>query len=464
MRASPVLRAGGRPRADRPADVATHATPGVRHCRPWRPTTLRRPRRGGPRTARARLRPAVEAGAPVAARRALRHRARGVLGTARGPRPRRRDAPVLARRARADRGRPAAGSPVPFGRIATDPVRLGIIERDRSLPPASCSTGSIAPARASWRSLGRWPTTERDRVGLHPRLGEMTVARVGRTGSSSATSTTTPTSSRRPSGTAPTATEAACSSSTRSRSGSSSGLADRRPTRRPRRPATPLGLARGRGSRGPGRCSSRSRSVRLVGDAAPGDLRGLERRRPRRGPPQPRRCRGCRSSPIGAGCNLAAIVANGGAMPADPAALAAAGVDTAGYTNSVVTADPALRPLTDIFAMPAWLPFANVFSIGDVLIGVGVAATDRARDAAMAPGRRRHAHDAARHRLGPARDRPPDRDRLPVPGRRAAPVRASARSASSRSSSSSSSSSSRTRSRTRWSARTRRCGAASSPS
>ena len=26
-------------------------------------------------------------------------------------------------------------------------------------------------------------------------------------------------------------------------------------------------------------------------------------------------------------------------------------------------------PLTDIFALPAWLPFANVFSIGDVLIG-----------------------------------------------------------------------------------------------
>ena len=37
--------------------------------------------------------------------------------------------------------------------------------------------------------------------------------------------------------------------------------------------------------------------------------------------------------------------------------------------------DPALRPLTDIFALPAWLPFANVFSIGDVLIGIGIAAT-----------------------------------------------------------------------------------------
>ncbi len=35
--------------------------------------------------------------------------------------------------------------------------------------------------------------------------------------------------------------------------------------------------------------------------------------------------------------------------------------------------DPALRPLTDIFALPTWLPAANVFSVGDVLIGVGVA-------------------------------------------------------------------------------------------
>ncbi len=78
---------------------------------------------------------------------------------------------------------------------------------------------------------------------------------------------------------------------------------------------------------------------------------------------------------VGAASNLVAILANGGAMPADPAALAAAGIDTAGQTNSVVTGEPALRLLTDIFAMPAWLPFANVFSIGDVLIGIGVAAT-----------------------------------------------------------------------------------------
>lgn len=76
---------------------------------------------------------------------------------------------------------------------------------------------------------------------------------------------------------------------------------------------------------------------------------------------------------LGSVSNLAAITANGGSMPADPAALAAAGLPPGDHMNSVVLADPALRPLTDIFALPAWLPFANVFSIGDVLIAAGIA-------------------------------------------------------------------------------------------
>jgi Family of unknown function (DUF5317) len=77
---------------------------------------------------------------------------------------------------------------------------------------------------------------------------------------------------------------------------------------------------------------------------------------------------------LGAACNLAAIVANGGYMPASPGALAELGRQLEdGYSNSTVTSDPALAPLTDIFALPAGLPFANVFSIGDVLIGLGVA-------------------------------------------------------------------------------------------
>lgn len=76
---------------------------------------------------------------------------------------------------------------------------------------------------------------------------------------------------------------------------------------------------------------------------------------------------------LGSISNLAAIVANGGAMPADPAALVTAGLDGAGdHTNSVVLANPALQPLTDIFALPAWFPLANVYSVGDVLIALGI--------------------------------------------------------------------------------------------
>lgn len=77
---------------------------------------------------------------------------------------------------------------------------------------------------------------------------------------------------------------------------------------------------------------------------------------------------------IGAGLNLLAIVANRGYMPADPGALATAGrAASDGYSNSTVLADPALRPLTDIFAAPSALPLANVFSVGDVLIAIGIA-------------------------------------------------------------------------------------------
>jgi len=76
----------------------------------------------------------------------------------------------------------------------------------------------------------------------------------------------------------------------------------------------------------------------------------------------------------GAACNLSAIVANGGYMPADPAIMAALGRgDPATYSNSAILPDPILRPLTDIFVLPHWLPFTNVFSLGDVLIGIGVA-------------------------------------------------------------------------------------------
>jgi hypothetical protein len=76
----------------------------------------------------------------------------------------------------------------------------------------------------------------------------------------------------------------------------------------------------------------------------------------------------------GALSNLAAITLNGGQMPASPDAMAFLGKAVhAGYSNSTVVESPVLAPLTDVFALPPFLPFANVFSVGDVLIGVGVA-------------------------------------------------------------------------------------------
>jgi hypothetical protein len=76
----------------------------------------------------------------------------------------------------------------------------------------------------------------------------------------------------------------------------------------------------------------------------------------------------------GAACNLAAIVANGGYMPAGEAAMRALDkVESTVYSNSAVAPDPVLWFLTDIFAMPRGMPFANIFSLGDILIAVGMA-------------------------------------------------------------------------------------------
>ena len=77
---------------------------------------------------------------------------------------------------------------------------------------------------------------------------------------------------------------------------------------------------------------------------------------------------------LGAASNLVAIVANGGTMPASGAALAAVGIGREpGYVNTRELVSPVLAPLGDVFAMPSWMPLANVFSVGDVLVGLGIA-------------------------------------------------------------------------------------------
>jgi hypothetical protein len=76
----------------------------------------------------------------------------------------------------------------------------------------------------------------------------------------------------------------------------------------------------------------------------------------------------------GGASNLLAIIANGGYMPVSLGALEAMGrLPKEGYSNSAPLDVVALGPLTDVFTMPTWVPMSNVFSVGDVLIGAGVA-------------------------------------------------------------------------------------------
>ena len=77
---------------------------------------------------------------------------------------------------------------------------------------------------------------------------------------------------------------------------------------------------------------------------------------------------------IGAGLNGLAITVNDGVLPARAGALraAGAGVDAGGFVNSGTVAHPHLALLGDIFAVPASLPLSNVFSIGDIVIILGI--------------------------------------------------------------------------------------------
>ena len=70
------------------------------------------------------------------------------------------------------------GEPVPFGRVATDQLRLLVLERDRSLPPRELFDRI---ATGTDRVAGRLKAlTARDtsRRGVHPRRGEMRVQEI----------------------------------------------------------------------------------------------------------------------------------------------------------------------------------------------------------------------------------------------------------------------------------------------
>lgn len=70
--------------------------------------------------------------------------------------------------------------------------------------------------------------------------------------------------------------------------------------------------------------------------------------------------------------NAIAVAANGGRMPVWPEAAEAAGLDPVLHSNVSENADR-LSFLGDVFSMPRAVPLANVFSVGDLLIGFGMA-------------------------------------------------------------------------------------------
>ncbi len=80
---------------------------------------------------------------------------------------------------------------------------------------------------------------------------------------------------------------------------------------------------------------------------------------------------------IGAACNLSALLANGGLMPASVTALQRAGyaeiaqrlIEDGAYSNLILmSADTRWNALGDVLFVPEWIPLSSAFSIGDTLI------------------------------------------------------------------------------------------------
>jgi hypothetical protein len=112
---------------------------------------------------------------------------------------------------------------------------------------------------------------------------------------------------------------------------------------------------------------------------------------------------------LGGLLNLIAIVANGGVMPASRGALETSGLDVRSgeFANSDLVENANVGFLGDVFAIPDGWPGANVFSVGDALMLLGVflmlhAATgSRLFAARRTPRPRAQGSPAARARSAP---------------------------------------------------------------
>ena len=87
---------------------------------------------------------------------------------------------------------------------------------------------------------------------------------------------------------------------------------------------------------------------------------------------------------LGMVLNAIVILANGGYMPASASALIASGHQKAAdqllnnldhiYANTLLMSDQtSLNFMGDWLYVPWWLPFANAFSIGDLVLMIGLA-------------------------------------------------------------------------------------------
>jgi hypothetical protein len=69
-------------------------------------------------------------------------------------------------------------APVPFGRVSTDPLRIERIGRDRELPTAELFERIAAGTNRVRTRIRSLSAADAARIGLHPRLGDMTVGRI----------------------------------------------------------------------------------------------------------------------------------------------------------------------------------------------------------------------------------------------------------------------------------------------